>query len=369
MFKKRSELFDCNFVYFLIISLFVVIRIISSTFTIDTYLGYGLNLVIQVGLMFSLPLFLFSYLRKQKLKTTLNIYGFKKISVKSIFLSLLIGILIYFITIFIATFFSSILSLFGYESNSGASMTEYPIWLLVVELIFTAVLPGICEEVAHRGMLLGTYKKLGVKKAIILTGLMFGLMHLNIEQFFYTSIIGMFLGFIALCTDSIFPVMIMHFTNNAISTFMSYAITNNMPIANMINNAINSVMSNGLISIFLMFLIIMVLVGLVITLSSILIKDTKLKRIASVADSMVREQLRREIMYGIPSEETEEECNNDVELKSQMLGNKKIINIVFKKNDFYNNPYKPTFKDNLFMYVSLYLGIIITICTFIWGIL
>ena len=99
MYKKRSEFFDSSFVYFLIISCFVIIRIISSTFQITSELGYVLNATIQLGLMFSLPIFVYSCLRRQKLKTTFAQYGFKKISFKSIIYSILIGILVYFVTI------------------------------------------------------------------------------------------------------------------------------------------------------------------------------------------------------------------------------------------------------------------------------
>ena len=68
MYKKRSEVFDANFVYFLLIAFFVVIRIVSSTFKVSSEFGYVLNIIIQVGLMFGLPLFVFSALRKQKIK-------------------------------------------------------------------------------------------------------------------------------------------------------------------------------------------------------------------------------------------------------------------------------------------------------------
>ncbi|MBO5884690.1 MAG: hypothetical protein J6Q51_02735, partial [Clostridia bacterium] len=66
MFKKRSELFDGNFVYFIILSMFVVVRVVSSTFEINTVMAYILNFIIQVPLALCLPMFLFSYLRKQK---------------------------------------------------------------------------------------------------------------------------------------------------------------------------------------------------------------------------------------------------------------------------------------------------------------
>ncbi len=374
MFKKRSEIFDTNFVYFIILSFFVIIRIIASTFVINTALSYVLNSVIQLGLMLLIPLFLFTYLRKQKISTTIKQYGFNKINIKSVLLSLLIGILVYLITIFISTFFSFILSIFGYEgSSSSGAVSSYPIWLLFVELIMTAVLPGICEEVAHRGMLLNGYKSMGTKKAILFSGLFFGLMHLNIEQFFYATIIGFFFGFVAIITDSIFPTMIMHFTNNAISTFLGFAVANKMPIGSAISSFFEKIISSGpILAILMLFLVIGIILFLLFFLTMLLFKETRLKRLTAVADKILKHQLRNEIMNGIDEAEKKpfNDFDEDVIFSQQMLGNKRVVNVNFKKDLFYTKQiYKPTFKDNIFMYVNLFLGIIVTLFTFIWGVL
>ncbi len=365
---KNKEIFNTNLVYFLIICLFITIRIISSTFSISTVWGYVLNAVIQLVLMLSLPLFLFSFLQRQKVKKTIKDYGFNKIGIKTILLSLVAGVIVYLITIFVATFFSAILSLFGYESSSsGTVVSSYPLWLLFVELISTAVLPGICEEVAHRGMLLNGFKKTGITRAIVLSGLLFGLMHLNIEQFFYASLIGIFFGFVAYFTDSIFPTMIMHFTNNAISTFMGYASANNLPIYNAFNSFLSNVFGgNAFLSIFMMFLIVMILIGILYLIVMAMFKDTRLKSMAKVADQAVKDELRRRLMDGVGGAE-EVEKNEDVDVDLKTIGNNKIFSIVLRTG--YKNVYKPTFHDNIFLYVNLFLGIATTLATFIWGIL
>lgn len=369
MFKKRSEIFDSNFVYFMIITLFIMIRIISSTFNISGVMSYVMTIIIQIGLMFCLSIFLFSYLRKQKVKKTLNDYGFKKINWKSIIYSVLIGIIVYILTVFIATFFSAFLSLFGYESSSvSSSMTSYPIWLLVLELIFTAVLPGICEETAHRGMLLNSYKSLGAKKAILLSGFLFGLMHLNIEQFFYATIIGFFFGFIALATDSIYPTMIMHFVNNAVSTYIGFSTVNKLPLGTAINNFFATINSSAaFIGIMIVFLTMMILALLLSFLVVRLCKETKIRRLSQVADKILKEQLRNEIMQGI---EEDTQPSNDYEISEQRMGDKRILNINLGNGLIYiKNSYKPNFKDNIFLIVNLFMGIITTFCTFIWGII
>lgn len=372
MFKKRSELFDCNFVYFLILSMFVVIRIVASTFDVGTIGGYILNLTIQIVLALGLPLFLFSRLRKQKIKKTLQNYGFKKMSVKSTFISLIIGCLVYITTIFVAAFFSAVLSMLGYEKlSSSTTPTEYPIWLLIIELITTAVLPGICEEVANRGMLLNCYKKMGAKKAILFSGLLFGLMHLNINQFFYATIIGFYFGFVALLCDNIWPVILMHFTNNAISTFMGFASANNLAISKWLDTLLGTVLSGGVLSgILMLFVFISFVVIVMFWLTRILCKETRVKQITQTADQMLRTQLRNDLMKGIADAKIEPITDETgIKLTQQVIGGKTVFNIDLSKEIGAYKCYVPTKKENLFLYANLFLGIVVTIMTFVWGIL
>ena len=374
MYKKRSVVFDANFVYFLLITFFVFIRIISSTFEISTEVGYLFNIIIQVGLMFSLPLFVFSALRKQKIKTTLKSFGFKKINFKAILYSILIGILVYFLTVCISSFFSLILTLLGYDPSYGGSsgMTSYPLWLLFVELVFTAVLPGICEEVAHRGMLVSAYKSMGIKKTVLYSGLLFGLMHLNIEQCFYASIIGFLFAFIAIVTDSIFPTMIMHFVNNAISVLFTFARVNGSPLGGVFDSALKWCQSIGpLLAFVVIFAVITFAVLLLGFLVAKLLKETRMQRISEMADSVVKQQLRKQLFEGTSLETQQPDADNDeikVENRST-IGTKVVFDVKLVGDLFLRKKYRPTFKDNIFMYGSMFLGIVITLFTFIWGIL
>ena len=107
--------------------------------------------------------------------------------------------------------FNVILQFFGYNFSSSSQGGSYPFYMLIVNVIFTAILPGLCEEVAHRGLVLQGLSPLGWKKAVIISGLLFGLMHMNIEQFFYATIIGLFVGWLSVGCGSIFPAIIVPF--------------------------------------------------------------------------------------------------------------------------------------------------------------
>lgn len=372
MFKKRSAFFDSNFVYFILLAMFIVIRIISSTFTITSTWAYILNSFIQIGLMFALPFFVYPMLRKENIYKNAKSYGFKKLSAKAIIYSVLMGVIVYLLTIFIASFFSAIISLFGYESSSSGAISNYPLWQFLLDILVTAVLPGVCEEVAHRGMLLNNYKKMGAKFAILMSGLLFGLMHLNIEQFFYASIIGFFFGFVALFTENIWPCIIMHFMNNAIGTYLSFASVNNLFLGDVLTWFQTWLgATNPIVSFLSILIFIAILLFVLAFLTRRLFMETKVKQLATQANEIMKQKLREDLFAGTNYEEQiKNENNNDgtVVKIDQNLSKKELI-FQFIKPNYLQEKYKPEFKDKIFLYSSLFISIITTIFTFIWGIL
>ena len=159
---------------------------------------------------------------KKKPKEVFSEFGYKKISAKTVLICFGIGLLAFIINIFISNFFATILRYLGYNpqysSSGGYSYDTIPKFLFGV--LSVAILPAMCEEFVHRGMILGgTSKAIGYKKAIILSSVLFGLMHLNISQVFYATILGLLMGLVATMTRSIWPAVILHFTNNFVNVF------------------------------------------------------------------------------------------------------------------------------------------------------
>ncbi len=292
---KSRTIKNSTICYFLIVILFSIFRILSS-FGLFDFLGswgkYFLNGFIQIGFLFSISVFVFSVLQKTKTKDTLIFYGYKKISKKAILYSFLIGIIVYVLNIFVASFFNLILQSLGYTFSSSSSMTSYPFWLLILNLIMTAVLPGICEETVHRGMLLKSFASLGAKKAIILSGLLFGLLHLNIEQFFYATLIGFLLGYITLLSENIIPAIIIHFMNNALNVFMSYSNFHGLGFGNIFGWIDYNLMHNPVIGFLFVFALIVLLVMALLSLLKKLFKETALKNITQLQQAVFNQIIR-----------------------------------------------------------------------------
>jgi sodium transport system permease protein len=96
---------------------------------------------------------------------------------------------------------------------------QIPFWQLVV---FAAVLPGICEETAFRGMLLyGLHRRLHPVALVAVVGVAFGLFHVALFRIAPTAYLGMLLAAVTLLTGSIFPAMVWHALNNGVALAMA----------------------------------------------------------------------------------------------------------------------------------------------------
>ncbi len=99
-----------------------------------------------------------------------------------------------------------------------------------VMLFFMAVVPALCEETLFRGIVYGGYRKHGNKfTAVLLSGFLFGIMHMNLNQALYALAIGVLLALLLEATDSILPTILFHFVYNAQSCCLMYFVEEIVP--------------------------------------------------------------------------------------------------------------------------------------------
>lgn len=365
--------------YFVIVALFVIIKMLSHygmlSFLGETG-GYILSVFIQVILMFLLSVGVMCVCTKQKPLEIFRFYGFKKINWKAIVISVVMGVVIYILTVYVATFFSIILTSLGYQYSQGAPMTEYPVWLLIVNLLMSAVLPGICEETAHRGMVLnssGAAKKRTT--AIVLTSILFGLLHCNIEQFFYATMIGLFLGYISSIMENIYPAIIIHFTNNAVSVFMGYSNFHNLG-ANFLFNYIETFMQNNFIlgSIFLIVLLAFLVFFLKFLMDK-LFKVTILKQLhglnEKVLKTMEKDEYLQDLSAIVKTGEVYQpsQLEDYVKFKSLFYAHGKEFGFTSKLKAAVGEepPVKRDYVATAFYVASIVILTAVTIFSFVWG--
>lgn len=323
------------------------------------YLGllqndYISSFLIQIMVMFAIPMLLYTLFVSKSFKQTFKDTGFKKISSRMIGITIILGIVLYFINNFVAQFFSSLISLFGYENLTQTTTVTFTYELLFREFLLSCILPGICEEFLHRGIMLFAGKKCGNTRYVLITSsILFGLMHLNINQFFYATILGFLMGYVAIVSDSIYPSIIIHFLNNFLNTYFYYGYYLNWPFATFINNLQALIASNIFVFIIVNAVLICILISLYIYLTQILAKER------------VRYDVKKIILCleidNLPLEQAQTKINqaNEILLKSESL---KFKNTVSGGEKF-------SFLSQVFLISSLVLGSLITISTYIWGII
>lgn len=105
-------------------------------------------------------------------------------------------------------------------------------------VLMLAVLAPIMEEVLFRGILLEAVReKYSSGRAIVVSALMFGVIHIIPQQVVNAFVIGLILGFIYVRTNSLWPVIIIHALNNAMAyVIMQWSDGANITVRSLIEN-------------------------------------------------------------------------------------------------------------------------------------
>jgi hypothetical protein len=86
-----------------------------------------------------------------------------------------------------------------------------------------AVLPAIFEELSFRGAFFQEYRDAyGAWAGALISGFLFGIYHMNMRQFVYAFLCGVFFALLIEATDSIAASMLLHFLMNTISCLAIY---------------------------------------------------------------------------------------------------------------------------------------------------
>ena len=371
---EKKSIYSTSLIYFIVVCLFVLVRMLNH-FRLFSFLGsmgtYIINGIMQIGILFLFSIITYKSMTKKTFRATFKDFNYKKISFKVVLIAIGLGVVIYFLNVFVSSFFYAILDSVGYESPYSSSSGGVNGWTLVIGFLFTAILPAICEENLNRGMLLNGTKGLGMKKCILLNGLMFGLLHLNIEQFFYATLIGFFLGFVVYVTESIYPCMIIHFMNNGIGVVLSFLTQKGMISGGIFSQLGKLTANSPVVGFLVMFIVLLVLVILLFVLTRMLLR-------ASVEDSFREKQRTLQDLFTkfsyfeevdkIQNEGAEEETG----IEEALLDIDKLKDFIEEHPDavvIAHKKVKMDFTSKALLIATIVLASIVTIFTFIWGVI
>lgn len=116
-----------------------------------------------------------------------------------------------------------LLSKFGLPDTSPDFSLNGSVLFNTFTFISVVILAPIFEELIFRGMILNTLTKYNKMFAIIVTSLLFGLLHLNITQAIPAFFMSLVLCYMYVQTDSILVTILAHAGNNFLALMSAYS--------------------------------------------------------------------------------------------------------------------------------------------------
>lgn len=213
--NQQNRVSDVNAVFLFTILTFELVGFLATFL----FHRYGIVLTASQSILisqFSLIIPALVYVIKNKINL-LEFIRFKRLKFGTIFLLIPFGICIMPLMSCI-----SYLSMLVFQNHIGQtvdSLVTNSSFLL--SFLVVAVVPAIFEEAVYRGVFFNEYRKVNIRKGILLSGLLFGLLHMNMNQFFYAFAMGVIFALLIEATDSILASMIVHLVMNGYSVTMT----------------------------------------------------------------------------------------------------------------------------------------------------
>ncbi len=144
---------------------------------------------------------------------------FKKVKIPTILFTLLYTVMLYPISILANSI--SMLFVKNRVLELSDQILQLPMWQMLLSI---GIFGPFVEEIVFRGVMLHSYQRTGrITGSIILSAFLFGLMHMNFNQFFYGFLLGIMLALLVEATGSVLTSFIAHATFNSVEVLMMYA--------------------------------------------------------------------------------------------------------------------------------------------------
>ena len=250
--KKFFSKIGFNYLIYIISSLIITIIIANIIAATKPEIINNINIstVISAICNYILPLPILIHLMNKIKSTRPEIH---KINIKTFLKYLCITITLMWIGNLTGTIITTIL---GGAIQSDISnpiqnlINSTDIWL---NLLLISIIGPIFEEFFFRKLLIDRTIVYGAKVSIILSAVIFGLVHGNLNQFFYSALIGGFLGYVYIKTGRITYTIALHMIINLIGSVVSLSLNNS--ISSLSTGTINPIALIFVISYFTMLII------------------------------------------------------------------------------------------------------------------
>lgn len=306
----------------------------------------------QVVFFLAVPFAVYMLYGKRTVKQTLEFSSVGKFRAYYL-LAVPLGIAVFIVTVGVSALWTALLKKTGYTVSSASTPMpgEFVFGFFLADVVLTAVLPAVCEEFCMRGGLLTTARNsFKTVWCVVICAVAFGLFHQNIRQVFYTSLFGGLAAFLVIRTKSLYPAMLMHFTNNFCSVFIDYADNYDWAVGGGFYDFMNDV---GLFPLTLVFLAVAAL-GTVIVVLMLYINDKRViaKKKEVLSNSAFDATGKRVVLMG----EFDPERVEELEMEKEVYG-----------KDYKRPLYKPTARDVMIPISLGVVALLTTVFTYVWG--
>ena len=214
----KKDIVNAGRFFFLLIVLQIPLG--TLVYTLQSYFSLDKEILVSIaatqGYLLIMAL-LFIAITGKKFNTDLEMKGYRP---SSFFLSLLVLIAASPMAVLL-----NLLSQFCADNQVSVAIYELITSLPIgVCLFVVGAVPGFIEELLYRGIIYTSFRKYSILTGIIVSGLSFGLMHMNLNQIPYAIYLGIIFALVREATGSLLSSMIMHMIFNMVNTLYLYAI-------------------------------------------------------------------------------------------------------------------------------------------------
>ncbi len=210
-FSKRLTLVClCGIASALLIHILSFLTVLSGISKTNT--GYYISLIAVSFLAILLPAVIFSRESGGIKKAVAGNKNKTNIAYSTLlFISGLSGcILINFVVTIISAFFPTVL-------RQSAPIYTTDIYTFIMTILSMAAAPAIFEETAYRGFTLSVLKKDGYIYSMIISSVIFGMLHSNISTALFASLSGIIFAYVRIHSGTIILPIAIHFVHNTLA--------------------------------------------------------------------------------------------------------------------------------------------------------
>ena len=163
--------------------------------------------VLALDICLLIPVFAYTIKKGDSIVEAL---GFKGIKVATFFQTILLVIVVSPMAMF-----ANVLSQFFVPNTMVQGVDQFASESVGLTLVATVLCAPVVEEIVCRGFFTNRLNKImSFTAAAIISALMFGALHMNINQFCYATVLGLIFSYTNRASGSIFTSMIMHIVFN-----------------------------------------------------------------------------------------------------------------------------------------------------------